>query len=57
MDLYNREQRVEAIKQKFKQECSKCYALLEKFEHTLKLNNYSVGRIEKYQKTLGRLVS
>jgi integrase/ribosomal protein L40E len=47
-DFYNRKQRVESIKRKFKQECSNCYTLLEKFEHALKLNNYSIGRIEKY---------
>jgi hypothetical protein len=48
MDLYKRERRIEAIKQRFKQECNKCYALIERFEHDLKLNSYSAGRIEKY---------
>jgi integrase/recombinase XerD len=55
MDLYKRERKVESIKQKFKQECSRCYSLAEKFEHDLKLSNYSVGRIEKYWCFLRRI--
>jgi integrase/ribosomal protein L40E len=55
MDLYKRERRIEATKQRFRQECSKCYALIERFEYDLKLNSYSVGRIEKYWCFLRRI--
>ena len=48
MDLYNREARLQSIKRKFKLICPNCFKLLEEFEHDLRLNNYSVGRIEKY---------
>ncbi|MEM5844131.1 MAG: site-specific integrase [Candidatus Aenigmatarchaeota archaeon] len=47
-DLYNREAKILSIKQKFKDLCPECFNVVEKFEHTLKLNNYSTGRIEKY---------
>jgi len=47
-DIYNRERRTLGIKRKFKETCPDCFDLMEKFEHTLRLNNYSIGRIEKY---------
>ena len=48
MDLYKREEKVKRIKEKFKVECERCSALLEEFERYLRLNSYSIGRIEKY---------
>lgn len=47
-DLYNIERRILSAKEKFKANCENCFALLEKFKHDLKLNNYSLGRIHKY---------
>lgn len=46
--MYNREARILSAKKKFKEDCPKCFELVEKFETQLKLNNYSIGRIEKY---------
>jgi integrase/recombinase XerD len=54
-DLYERERKILSIKEKFKEECSKCFKLLERFEHVLRINNYSVGRIEKYWCFLRRI--
>ena len=48
MDLYNRKARVLSIKKKFKEICLHCFQIVEKFEHELKIRNYSIGRIEKY---------
>lgn len=48
MDFYKRESKILSLKRKFSKTCLNCFKLLEKFEHELKLNNYSVGRIEKY---------
>ncbi|MEM7826047.1 MAG: tyrosine-type recombinase/integrase, partial [Candidatus Aenigmatarchaeota archaeon] len=48
MDFYNREAKVLSLKEKLSKACPSCFRLLEKFEHELKLNNYSIGRIEKY---------
>jgi integrase len=59
MDLYNRELKVLSVKRRFKAECQKCFEILENFEHALKLNNYSIGRIEKYWsflKTIHRML-
>jgi integrase/ribosomal protein L40E len=47
-DLYKRERKILQIKEKFKSECERCYKVIEKFEHALRLNQYSTGRIEKY---------
>jgi len=48
MDFYNREAKIRSIKKRFKDICPNCFEILQKFEHDLKLNNYSLGRIEKY---------
>jgi len=48
MDLYRREEKVRRIKKKLKVECRKCFNILEDFERHLRLNSYSIGRIEKY---------
>ena len=47
-DLYGRERKVLSIKKKFKEDCPKCFKVVEKFERAFKLSNYSIGRIEKY---------
>lgn len=47
-DLYNREGKIRRVKEKFSEECNRCFRILEEFERYLKLNNYSIGRIEKY---------
>jgi site-specific recombinase XerD len=47
-DLYHREARILSAKKKFKEICPICCELVEKFETQLNLNNYSIGRIEKY---------
>jgi len=47
-DLCGKERKILSIKEKFKEDCPKCFKLVEKLEHALKLNNYSIGRIEKY---------
>jgi len=52
MDLYNKERTLEQQKERFKEECIRCYKLLEKFERTLRINNYSISRIEKYWTSL-----
>ncbi len=51
-DHYNRKGRLSSIKGRFKEECPHCFEILERFEHTLKLNDYSIGRIEKYWSSL-----
>ncbi|MEM5871950.1 MAG: phage integrase N-terminal SAM-like domain-containing protein, partial [Candidatus Aenigmatarchaeota archaeon] len=48
VDIYRRDLKIASIKQKFKDTCPNCYNILEEFERDLKLNNYSIGRIEKY---------
>lgn len=57
MDLYNTEKRVLSSKNKFKNICKKCFCLIEKFERSLKLNNYSPRRILKYWNSLRYLHS
>lgn len=48
MDLYNREKKIENLKQRFRGECANCFSITDGFERQLKLNNYSIGRIDKY---------
>ncbi|MEM0049568.1 MAG: hypothetical protein QXW39_03420 [Candidatus Bathyarchaeia archaeon] len=48
MDFYNRQARILSLKEKFSKNCPHCYKILEEFEYDLKLNSYSIGRIEKY---------
>ncbi len=48
MDLYNKEKKIERAKIRFRQDCPNCCALIERFEHSLKLSDYSTSRIEKY---------
>ncbi len=48
MDLYRREEKIKRIKLKFREECNRCFTLVEQFERCLRLNNYSTSRIEKY---------
>jgi integrase len=47
-DLYKREAKILSTKKALTEMCPSCFRIVERFEHTLKLNNYSVGRIEKY---------
>jgi hypothetical protein len=54
-DLYERERKILSIKENFKEECFECFKFLEKFERALKINNYSMGRIEKYWCFLRRI--
>jgi integrase/ribosomal protein L40E len=57
MDLYKTEKRVLSTKKKFKDICKNCFSLVEKFERSLKLNNYSSMRILKYWNSLRSLHS
>ena len=57
MDLYNTEKRVLSTKKKFKDTCKNCFNLVEKFERSLKLNDYSSMRILKYWNSLRSLHS
>lgn len=54
-DFYHRESKIKRIK--FSEECSRCFQILENFERYLQLNNYSLGRIEKYWFALRRIHS
>ena len=56
-DLYDRENKIKNTKKKFAEECKNCYKILEEFERCLRLNNYSLGRIEKYWTFLRRIHS
>jgi len=55
MDLYRRDEQIRRVKERFKGECESCFRILESFERVLKLNQYSLGRIEKYWKVLRRI--
>ncbi|MDI6807061.1 MAG: tyrosine-type recombinase/integrase, partial [Candidatus Aenigmarchaeota archaeon] len=48
MDFYKREAKILSLKRKFKELCLDCFMQVENFEHCLRLNGYSLGRIEKY---------
>ena len=53
--LYNTERRINNIKQRFKEECKKCFEILETFEKNLKLKKYGDSRILKYWIILRRI--
>lgn len=55
MDLYKTEKRIKSAKERFSSTCEKCFNLIEKFERTLKINDYSNKRILKYWITLRTL--
>jgi len=54
-DLYRTEVCMKRVKEKFSQECYRCFKILEDFERFLKLNGYSLGRIKKYWTFLRRV--
>jgi len=52
MDLYQTEEVLKRVKENFREKCPHCYSIMENFERTLRTNNYSVARIEKYWSSL-----
>ena len=54
-DLYNLENKIKNTKQKFKDECKRCYRILVKFEKALFSNSYKPARVLKYWAFLRRI--